>query len=272
MKPVVAILALLIYSGFTMKNNTVSSIESNKRIVRKLFEEALNKGNLELLPELFSAGFTGPQGEKGPAGFRASIEPLLKAFPEIHYTIKELVAEDDKVVASWTWKGTQTGQFRNIPATGKDVSNEGIAVFVLKDGKIVSASTQTDRLGFLQGLGALPADLTSLAPPKQGEINFIDKFFVPAAAIGEFQERMQINRKFIRNLPGFITDAAYEHKDEQGNLICVTVARWSSMEAVGKAKEAVQEEYKKQGFDLTAMMKRLDITIDRGLYTNSEAR
>lgn len=263
---------MLIYSGFTIKNNTMSSIESNKAIVRKLFEEAVNKGNLDLLQDLFAASYTGPQGEKGAAGFRATIEPLLKAFPDIHYTIKDLVAEDDKVVAHWTWKGTQTGPFRNIPATGKAVSNEGIAVFVLKDGKIVSASTQTDRLGFLQGVGALPTDLTALAPPKHGEVNFIDKFFVPAAAIDEFHQRMQTNRIFIRTLPGFITDAAYERKDEQGNLICITVARWSGMEAVGKAKEAVQEEYKKEGFDMPAMMKRLDITIDRGIYTTADGQ
>ena len=158
---------MLIYSGLSIKNNTMSPIESNKRIVRKLFEEALNKGNLELLPDLFAADYTGPQGEKGPAAFRVTIEPLLKAFPDIHYTIKDLVAEDDKVVISWIWHGTHTGQFRNIPATGKAVSNEGMAIFVLKDGKIVGASIQTDRLGFLQGLGALPADLTPLAPPQK---------------------------------------------------------------------------------------------------------
>lgn len=263
---------MLISSGLTIKNNTMSPIESNKEIVRKLFEESLNKGNLELLPDLIAASFTGPQGEKGAAGFRATFEPLLKAFPDIHYTINDLVAEDDKVVVNWTWHGTQTGAFRGIPATGKTVSNVGMAVFALKDGKIVSASTQTDRLGFLQGLGVLPFDLAPLAPPHKGEIYFIDKFFVPAAGIGEFHERMHINRNFIKTLPGFITDAAYEHKDEQGNLICVTVARWSSQEAVGKAKEAVQEEYKKEGFDMPAMMKRLNITIDRGLYTIGDAQ
>ena len=155
---------MLIYSGLSIKNNTMSPIESNKGIVRKLFEESLNKGKLELMPDLFSADFTGPQGQKGPAAFRTTIEPLLKAFPDIHYTIKDLVAEEDKVAISWVWHGTQTVQFRNIPATGKAISNEGMAIFVLKDGKIVSAFTQTDRLGFLQGLGALPADLTPLTP------------------------------------------------------------------------------------------------------------
>jgi steroid delta-isomerase-like uncharacterized protein len=137
----------------------MSSIESNKKIVQKLFEESLSKGNLALLPEFFAVDFTGPQGERGPAGFRTNIEPLTQAFPDIHFTIKDLVGEEDKVMINWTWKGTQTGQFRNIPATGKSVTSNGMAVFVLKDGKIASSAVQTDRLGFLQGLGVLPADL-----------------------------------------------------------------------------------------------------------------
>jgi heme-degrading monooxygenase HmoA len=106
-----------------------------------------------------------------------------------------------------------------------------------------------------------------LAGPQKGDVNFIDKFFVPAGAIGEFHERVHINRSYIKTLPGFIADAAYERMDEQGNLICITVARWVNLEAVSKAKAAVQEEYKKEGFDLMAMIKRLNITVDRGLYT-----
>lgn len=102
-----------------------------------------------------------------------------------------------------------------------------------------------------------------------GKVCFIDKFVVPAAAIGEFDERVRINRTFIRTLPGFIEDAMYTHTDEQGNLICVTVAQWASQAAVDKAREAVQAEYKRQGFDMPAMLKRLNITIDRGLYTQS---
>jgi steroid delta-isomerase-like uncharacterized protein len=267
MKPVVAALAMLICSGLTIKNNTMSTIERNKEIVRKLYEESLNKGNLALLQDLFAADFTGPQGEKGPAGFRAFVEPLLKAVPDIHYTIKDLVAEDDKVMINWTWQGTQTGPFRNAPATGKWLTNDGMAIFVLKDGKIVSAETLTDRLGFWQGTGLLAANLATLITPQKEEVDFIDKFFIPADAIDEFHERTTISRNFLKTLPGFITDVAYERKDEQGNLICITIARWANMQAVGKAKEAVQAEYKRVGFDPMAMMKRLNITMDRGLYS-----
>src|SRR5258708_16539110 len=79
---------------------------------------------------------------------------------------------------------------------------------------------------------------------------FIDRFMVPQKSKQEFIERMNINRNFLKNLPGFVEDTIYERNDEQGNLICVTVAVWASEEAIKEAREAVQSEYKKEGFNL----------------------
>lgn len=95
---------------------------------------------------------------------------------------------------------------------------------------------------------------------------FIDKFFVPAGAIQEFTERMNINRNFIKTLPGFMGDSAYERIDEQGNLVIITIANWENEEGIKNAKELVQAEYKRQGFNLAEMMERLNITMDRGIY------
>jgi heme-degrading monooxygenase HmoA len=95
---------------------------------------------------------------------------------------------------------------------------------------------------------------------------FIDKFFVPAAAIDEFRERMSKNRTILKTLPGFLRDDAYSYKDANGNLICVTIAVWKDRDAIEKARQAVQAEYKKEGFDMPAMLSRLQITIDRGVY------
>lgn len=97
---------------------------------------------------------------------------------------------------------------------------------------------------------------------------FIDRFEVPQESKAEFIERMNINRNLIKNLPGFVEDAVYERNDELGNLICVTVAVWESEEAIKKAREAVQAAYKKEGFNLQAMLERLNITmVERGVYT-----
>src|SRR5579872_3173950 len=244
------------------------TMEKNKQVVERLYEQAFNKKNLTLVPELIAEDYVGAQGEKGPLGFQATFVQLFKAFPDIHYEIQDLLAEGDKVVIRWKWQGTHTGMFRDYPPTGKTVTNNGMAIFQLRDYKIVKAVVQTDRLTFLQDMGVIPAELTRPVPQAQKtNINFIDKFLVPAAAKTEFLERVRINRSFLRTLPGFIQDKAYEYTDDSGNLIFVTVAVWESREAIDKAKQAVQAEYKREGFDMQAMLKRLNIQIDRGIYT-----
>lgn len=99
---------------------------------------------------------------------------------------------------------------------------------------------------------------------------FIDKFIVPAKSKQEFLERVTINRNFIRNLNGFIKEEAYERIDEQGNFIFMTIAVWENETVLKKAKEAVQAEYKKEGFDIAEMFTRLKITMDRNIYKEFE--
>ena len=281
------ILAILLISGISKaqvshnnNNGTISmefkmsAIQRNKEVVRKLIEESLNKRNMGLLQDLVSEDFVGAQGEKGPAGLEGAIGELIKAVPDIQWKIEDLIGEEDKVVVRWKWHGTHTGQFKSFAATGKSITNTAIGIFELKDGKIINTQLQTDRLGFLQELDVLPVDLTLLQTRKtaKDQVRFIDKFFVPSSAKNEFYERTSINRKFIKNLPGFIEDAAYEYTDKDGNLICITVAVWENMQALNNAKEAVQVEYKKQGFNPAEFLKRSNIVADRGIYTESRGR
>jgi steroid delta-isomerase-like uncharacterized protein len=270
MKPVYLLSAMLLVTGITnaQTSNTMSAIQKNKEIVRRLYEEALNKRNLNLLEELVSVDYSGIAGKKGPDAIKESVAPLIAAFPDIQWKIEDLIGENDKVTVRWGWQGTQQAPYLHFPPTGKTVANTGIAVYELKNGKIAGAHLLTDRLGFLQGLGVLPTDL-ALLPKKQAykeRVSFIDKFRVPAGARQAFYERMNINRSLIKTLPGFIEDAAYEYTSENGDLICVTVALWQSREALNKAREVVQEQYKKEGVDPAEMLKRLNIVADRGVY------
>lgn len=243
----------------------MSNNEKNKEAVRLLFEEVFNKGRMELLKDLVAEDYTGARGEKGIGPLLEQIKGLRTAFPDIHYQLEDLVSADDKVTVRWTWKGTHMGPFRNYPATGKSITNEGMAIYDCRDGKVKGVHIQTDQLGFLQQLGVVPINPGAVASTEAPR--FIDKFFIPAAGIAEFHQRMKINRDFLRTLPGFIKDAAYEHPDDKGNLICITVAEWASMDALNKAKEAVQAEYKKEGFNPAEMFQRLNISMDRGIYS-----
>ena len=249
------------------KNVTVTTIQQNKDIVRSVFEQSLNNRKFELLNDLISPGYAGVGGTKGVEGFLIPVKALINGFPDVQWKLQEVIGDGDHVVARWKIEGTHTGQYQAYAPTGLKVSSDGVGFYEVKDGKIIAAQVQTDRLGFLQQLHALPQDLTLLV--KKGDaddIQFIDKFFVPNQAKQEFLQRVKINRAFIKALPGFKHDEAFQRTDENGNLVFITVAVWENEEAVKKAKESVQAEYAREGFDPTAMFKRLDITIDRGLY------
>lgn len=131
----------------------------NKEVVRHLYEDILNTGRLELLNEVFGNDYIGNAGEKGPEGAAASVGPVIKAFPDIRWTIEELIAEGDKVMVKWTWKGTHTGPFQNYPISHNQVQNNAMALYQLANCKIVKAWLQTDRLGFLQQIGMVSKEL-----------------------------------------------------------------------------------------------------------------
>ncbi|MEO7488194.1 MAG: hypothetical protein ABIU77_13880 [Ferruginibacter sp.] len=94
----------------------------------------------------------------------------------------------------------------------------------------------------------------------------IDKIAVPANAKEAFIQRMNYNRDFIKKLTGFLKDEVYEQTDESGNLICTTIAVWENADALKKAKETVDAEYKRIGFNAAEFCERLNIKFERGIY------
>jgi steroid delta-isomerase-like uncharacterized protein len=118
-----------------MSNAAIS--EDNKRIVRRLYEDCINPGRLELLAQFVSEEYTGPRGDKGPAAFARNIESLRRGFPDIRFSVEDLVAEGDRVAVRWRWRGTHSGDFNGIPASGKPVANDGTVLYQFNDGKVV---------------------------------------------------------------------------------------------------------------------------------------
>jgi steroid delta-isomerase-like uncharacterized protein len=148
-----------------------NGLEQNKRLVRRVYEECINGGKFELLDSLIADGFQGApgspgaQGLQGPAAFAAPLKALHQAFPDIHYEVLDLLAEGDRVAIRWRWTGTHQAQFTAYPATHRKMSNDGMAVFRVEGGKIAASWIQTDRLGFLQEMGAVSKDLGRPPPP-----------------------------------------------------------------------------------------------------------
>ena len=241
---------------------------NNKEVIRRLFEDALNKRNMGLLTELVSTNYTAPNGDKGADAMEKTFSGLIKAFPDLQWHIKQLIAESDKVFASWEVQGTNTGQYQVFVPTGKNVTGSGMGVFTFKDRKIVQSDVQTDRLGFLQALGILPHDLSGVNNKKatKDAIVLIDKFTVPGQSIEEFSKQANYNGDFINKLPGLIDQKAFKSTDDQGNLTIVTTAIWENEAAFENAKKAVFAEFQRIGFNPSEFIKRLNVGQERGIY------
>ena len=143
------------------------STEANKAIVRRIFEEAFGKGNLAVLDEIIAPdqvnGGPGalPGMPPGPEGNKMLITAYRNAFPDIHFTIDEQVAEGNTVVTRWTAHGTHNGELAGLPPTGKSATVVGMGVDRIENGKIVESWGLFDQFGMLQQLGVIPAPAQS---------------------------------------------------------------------------------------------------------------
>ena len=134
-------------------------LEKNKAIVRRWYEEMWNKGNLELIDELIASDVTGHSPIQNVDGVEASkryVTMSRAAFLDLHFTIEEMIAEGDKVVAVRTLAGTHRGEYLGVAPTGNHVNITGINVFRIADGRIAETSTFVDTLDLMEQLGATP--------------------------------------------------------------------------------------------------------------------
>jgi len=114
-------------------------IEENKAIIRLLFEEALNKGNLAIVDELFAPEFVDHltlEQVPGPEGVKEYFAQVRASFPDIHVIIDDLIAAEDKVVVRTTWYATHQGLYEGIEPTGKQIKRTMIQIFRISNGKI----------------------------------------------------------------------------------------------------------------------------------------
>ena len=137
----------------------MSTAQQNEAIVRRVYEQSMNKRDYASLHELVSEEYPGFLGVRGSQGFIKPVEGLIEAFPDIQWHIEDLFGKDDKVAVRWKWVGTHTGVFNGYAPTGKTITNEGMAIMEVKDGKVTAGVVQTDRLGFLQAIDVFSADI-----------------------------------------------------------------------------------------------------------------
>ena len=132
--------------------------DDNRQAVRRLFEQGFNQRSAAAFDELIADAYTDPAGARGADAFKQVLGRLSGAFPDLRYTIDDLVADGDRVAVRWHWTGTHLGAFRGVAPTERAVTNSGAAIFRLEGGRVVAATLETDRLGFLQAIGVVPPD------------------------------------------------------------------------------------------------------------------
>jgi len=136
------------------------SLDANKTLVRRMFDEDLNTKNREMGVVFFTPNFVDhtnpPELQHGIEGHNGLVALLHEAFPDIKYTIDDIFAEADRVCVRVTMQGTHKGNFFGVPATGKRVSVTGTHILRIKDGKIAEHWGNNADLDMMRQLGALP--------------------------------------------------------------------------------------------------------------------
>ena len=136
------------------------SAETNKLVMGR-FTDFINTASEKLADELISpdAIFHVPgraEPLQGPAGYLATIGMMREGFPDIQWTLEEMIAEGDKVAARFTMRGTHRGSFFGVPPTGKPIVVQAMNFYRLSGGKFVEERGQPDLLALLQQIGAAP--------------------------------------------------------------------------------------------------------------------
>ena len=133
------------------------STEENKALIRRYWEEN-NKHNVDILGELMTTDYVqhDTTGDMNLQDVKAHNAMTIAAIPDVTATIEDIIAEGDRVAVRMTMRGTQKGEFRGIPPTGKTAVMTEMSIYRISEGKIAEGWDLSDRLGLMQQLGAIP--------------------------------------------------------------------------------------------------------------------
>lgn len=136
------------------------SAAENKAVIAAFIEDVINRGRLERANDLVALDFVEldplPGQQQGREGLKDVISGLRMSFPDMHWVVDEMIAEDDKVVTRFTWTGTQRGAFLGIPATGRSVTVKAVVIDQLASGKMAKSRILMDTMSMMQQLGVAP--------------------------------------------------------------------------------------------------------------------
>ncbi len=141
-------------------SNQEALIRNNEKIIKKYFEEAWNQGKLEVLDEIIAPNYVNhspgmPNPIPGPDGLKPIIAGLRKAFPDLCFTIENMVITDSLVAIHCTMHGTHEGDLFGFPPTNREIKINQMQIERIQNGQIVEHWRQSDDLGMMKQLGQI---------------------------------------------------------------------------------------------------------------------
>lgn len=129
-----------------------------KSHVRRHFEEVLNHGRLDVIKEIYAPTYVlhapvSTGDTVGYAGLSQRVIDFRTGFPDIAFTVDDLIADDDRASARYTFVGTHTGQFGPLAPTGRPIDVSGILYVRGEDGLMIEGWSGFDSLAMMQQLG-----------------------------------------------------------------------------------------------------------------------
>jgi steroid delta-isomerase-like uncharacterized protein len=140
---------------------TAATTEESRTVVLGGFNELWVQHKPEMAEKWFTPDLSfqttiRPEPFRGPDGFRHFYREISGGFPDYDIKVDEVVAENNKVVLRFTFRGTNDGEYFGIPSTGKPVTMRFIEIFTVRDGQIAEIWHVANVLDVMQQLGFLP--------------------------------------------------------------------------------------------------------------------
>jgi steroid delta-isomerase-like uncharacterized protein len=135
--------------------------EANTARIREFIDRVLTAGEIDATGDYFHGDMVEevPLPGQGPGldGLKETLIRMRRAFPDMHWSVEEQMAEDHRVLTRFIWSGTYQGEFLGIPATNRVVRVWGMAIDRFEGQKVTSTRILLDTLSLLQQLGVVPA-------------------------------------------------------------------------------------------------------------------
>ncbi|MBK8026157.1 MAG: ester cyclase [Chloroflexi bacterium] len=150
------------FFGMDKKDAPPDYSEDARRLAVQ-YIESMNEGDVDRTMEVFADSFVDHQVVPGgatlgstKADVRQAHMMLKDAFPDVQFTLEDLLVEGDSVVMRVNGEGTHQGAFFGIPATGKHIRWTGVRLLRLENGLFVEGTSELDQVGILQQMGMIP--------------------------------------------------------------------------------------------------------------------